>query len=183
MLLAFGLAPGAARAAEVEGVKLADSARLESGAALILNGAGLRTRVVFKVYVGALYLQQKRGTAEAVLSDGGAKRMALHLLRDVSSEQLFSALSDGLKNNHTVDQLAKVDAQIKQLEGIFGKVRAVKSGDVFHLDFVPGAGTRVSVNGESRGAIAGDDFYTALLRIWLGDRPAEADLKKALLGG
>lgn len=172
------------RAAEVEGVKLMDKVRIsESGPELVLNGAGVRTRMVFKVYVGALYLPQKRTTVEAVLGDNSARRVALHMLRDVGADQLFSALNDGLKNNNAPDQLAKIDAQIKQLEGIFAKAKAVKSGDVILLDYAPGAGTRVTVNGEAKGTIVSDEFNAALLRIWLGDKPAEASLKRAMLGG
>lgn len=170
-------------AAEVEGVKLSDNVKLgDAGPELVLNGAGVRTRVFFKVYVGALYLQQKRTTADAVLADRSGKRIAMHLLRDLSSEQLFSALNDGLKNNHTPGELAKLEPQVKQLEGIFNAVKAAKAGDVILLDYVPGSGTRVLVNNEAKGTVPGDDFNRALLRIWLGDQPADVSLKKAMLG-
>lgn len=170
-------------AAEVEGVKLADEVRVnDSGPELVLNGAGARTRVVFKVYVGALYLTQKRNTAAAILGDAGPKRVALHLLREVSAEQLFGALGDGLKNNHTPEHLAKLESQIKQLEGVFAKVKVLKSGDVVLLDYLAGNGTRVMVNGEVKGTVTSDEFFAALLRVWLGDKPAEDSLKKAMLG-
>ena len=100
-----------------------------------------------------------------MLGDAGAKRVALHMLREVSAEQLFGALNDGLKNNVPAEQLAKIDAQVKQLEGIFRNVKAAKNGDVILLDYAPGAGTRVVVNGDNKGVIAGDEFYGALLRI------------------
>lgn len=169
-------------AAEVEGVKLADKVQLD-GTNLVLNGAGVRTRVFFRVYVGALYLQQKTTGADAVLADAGAKRVAMHVMRDLTAEQLFSALKDGLAANHSPEQLAKMEPQVKQLEGIFNAVKAAKSGDVILLDYLPGAGTRVTVNQDSKGTIAGEDFYRALLRIWLGENPVDASLKKAMLGG
>jgi len=174
------LAP--AIAAEVEGVKLADKVQL-GGSELTLNGAGVRTRVFFKIYVGALYLQKKAGGSEAVLEDAGAKRIAMHLLRDLEAEQLLSALNDGLKKNHAPADLARLEPQAKQLDGIFTAVKAVKKGDVVLLDYLPGAGTRVTVRGEDRGTIPGEDFNRALLRIWLGEQPADASLKKAMLGG
>jgi hypothetical protein len=41
----------------------------------------------------------------------------------------------------------------------------------------------VLVDGAPKGKpIAGDDFYRGLLRIWLGDKPVDADLKKGMLG-
>ena len=171
-------------AAEVEGVKLADQVRLgDAGPELVLNGAGVRTRAFFRVYVGALYLQQKKNAADAVLADAGAKRVAMHLLRDLTADQLFSALNDGLKNNHAPAELAKLEPQMKQLEGIFAAVKAAKTGDAIVLDYVPGNGTRVVVNGETKGTIPGDDFNRALLRIWLGEQPADGALRKAMLGG
>ncbi len=172
------------QAAEVEGVKLSASARVtDAGPELVLNGAGVRTRVVFKIYVGALYLQQKRGAPEAIFSDAGPKRVALHMLREITADQLFGALNDGLKANHTPEQLAKLESQTREFEGIFKKTPNARSGDVILLDYLPATGTRVTINDEVKGNIAGAEFYAALLRIWLGEKPAEAGLKKALLGG
>ena len=172
------------RAAEVEGVKLADKVRVgDAGPELVLNGAGVRTRLIFKVYVGALYLQQKRTAPDAVFSDSGPKRIAMHMLREVKAEQFFSALNDGLKDNHTPEQLAKIEPQIREFEGIFKRVQIAKQGDVILLDYMPGAGTRVLVNGDAKGTLTGGEFYAALLRLWLGDKPADSDLKKAMLGG
>lgn len=182
------LLPWAAPAAELEGVKLPDNARVtEGGAELVLNGAGVRTRFMFRVYVGALYVQKKTTAANAVISDAGAKRIALYMLRELSSAQFVSALEDGLKNNHNAEELAKLDAPIKQLRAIFDAVKTAKAGDVILIDYlprsVPGSGTRITVNGAVRGTIPGEDFNRALLRIWLGDNPADSDLKKGLLGG
>lgn len=184
----LALLPWAAPAAELEGVKLPDSARVtEGGAELVLNGAGVRTRFMFRVYVGALYVQKKTTAANAVISDAGAKRIALYMLRELSSAQFVSALEDGLKNNHNAEELAKLDAPIKQLRAIFDAVKTAKAGDVILIDYlprsVPGSGTRITVNGAAKGTIAGEDFNRALLRIWLGDNPADSDLKKGLLGG
>jgi len=184
MLIGAWLSLGSSFAAEIEGVKLADKVRVsDSGPELILNGAGVRTRVFFKVYVGALYLPQKAGNTQAVLADTGSKRVAMHMLRELTAEQLFSALNDGLQNNHAPVDLAKLEPQVKQLEGIFNALKVAKNGDVILLDYLPGAGSRITVNGESKGTIPGDEFYRALLRVWLGDQPADASLKKAMLGG
>jgi hypothetical protein len=188
MIFSLALLPWAVPAAELEGVKLPDNARVtEGGAELALNGAGVRTRFMFRVYVGALYVQKKTTAANAVISDAGAKRIALYMLRELSSAQFVSALEDGLKNNHSAEELAKLDAAIKQLRAIFDAVKTAKAGDVILIDYlpssVPGSGTRITINGAAKGAIAGEDFNRALLRIWLGDNPADGDLKKGLLGG
>jgi long-chain acyl-CoA synthetase len=176
--------PLAAVAAEVEGVQVPDRVRLsDPGPELVLNGAGVRTRFFFRVYVGALYLAQKSTVARAVIDDPGAKRMALHMLRELSAEQFVGALEDGLKNNHSAAELAGLEPQVQQLRTIFDAVKTAKPGDVIYIDYLPDAGTRITVNGAVQGVIAGGDFNRALLRIWLGDDPADSDLKKGLLGG
>lgn len=172
-----------AQAAEIEGVKIADRVRVnESGPELVLNGAGVRTRFIFSVYVGALYLQQKTSVAKSVFSDLGPKRIAMHMLRDLTAEQLFNAMNDGLKANHTPEAMARFAPQIKALEDIFNAVKAAKTGDIIRLDFIPGTGTVVTVNGAVKGQVAGAEFNRALLRIWLGEQPADSDLKRAMLG-
>ncbi len=182
-LLVFGLTQSAV-AAELEGVKLPDTARVtEGGPELVLNGAGLRTRFFFRVYVGALYLTKKTTSGGAVISDAGAKRVALHMLRELSAEQFVSALEDGLKSNHSAEDLAKLDARVKQLRALFDELKTAKVGDVIHIDYLPGSGTRITVNGTAKGVIAGEDFNKALLRVWLGEQPADSDLKKGMLGG
>ena len=183
-VLVLALACGLVPAAEVEGVKVPDQARLgEAGPALVLNGAGVRTRVFFRIYVGALYLEAKKPAADAVIADPGPKRIALHLLRDLGATQLLSALRDGLTANHSAAELARLESGMKQLEGIFEAVKEVKTNDIIHLDYAPGSGTRIVVNRADKGVIPGEEFHRALLRIWLGTRPADEDLKKAMLGG
>lgn len=188
MIFILALLPLAVPAAEFEGVKLPDSVRVtDGGTELVLNGAGLRTRFMFRVYVGALYVQKKTSAASAVINDAGAKRVELHMLRDVPADQFADALEDGLKNNNAVDALAKLDAQVKQLRAVFDAVKIAKRGDVILIDYlpgsVPGSGTRITINGAVKTTIAGEDFNRALLRIWLGDKPADNDLKKGMLGG
>jgi Chalcone isomerase-like len=176
------LAP--AFAAEVEGVKLADKVTLgDAVPELTLNGAGVRTRVFFKVYVGALYLQEKTGSAEAAISGSGGKRVAMHLLRDLTAEQLFTAFKEGLADNHAPEQVAKFEPQVQQMEKIFFAIKSAKKGDAIMLDYLPRAGTRIVLNSEEKGTVTGEDFYRALLRIWLGEKPVDASLKKAMLGG
>jgi long-chain acyl-CoA synthetase len=78
--------------------------------------------------------------------------------------------------------MAAVKAQTDQLVAIMKAFKEVKEKDVVTLDFVEG-GTTVSLNGEARGTISGETFNKALTRIWLGDKPVQGDLKKAMLGG
>lgn len=184
MIFLLAWLPLAAPAAELEGIKLPDSAQVgDGGTVLVLNGAGLRTRFLFRVYVGALYLQKKNSVASAVINDAGAKRIALYMLRELSAAQFVSALEDGLKSNHGAEELTRLDAPVRQLRAIFDAVKTAKAGDVILIDYLPGSGTRITVNGGVKGTIAGEEFNRALLRIWLGENPADQDLKKGMLGG
>jgi hypothetical protein len=172
-----------AQAVEIEGVKLDPTAQV-GGAALVLNGAGVRTRAIFKVYVGGLYVPQKSNSAAALLSQKGPRRLVLTMLRNVDADSFAGPLNDGLKNNHSEAQLAGFKAQIDAMNAALKAVNEAKKGDVLHFEYLPDSGTRITVNGQPKGApIPGEDFYTAMLRIWLGDKPADGDLKKGLLGG
>ncbi len=170
----------AAFAADVGGVKLADKASV-GGQELVLNGAGIRTRAIFKVYVGSLYVPAKAGDLAGVLANG-PRRLQMNLLRDLSADQLIDALNEGLKDNNSEAELAAVKAQQAQLATIMKAFGEAKEGNVVTLDFV-GEATVVGFNGAPKGTIPGAAFNNALTRIWLGDKPVQADLKKAMLGG
>jgi hypothetical protein len=175
---------GGARAAEVAGVKLDDRLRLAPGGPeLVLNGAGIRTRAIFKVYAAGLYLTEKKGTTGEVLALAGPKRVGMTMLRDLSAQQLSEALAEGIRNNSSAAEQEALKARVDELVAIMNALGEAKKGDVILLDFLPDSGTRVTVNGQPRGKpIAGDDFYRALLRIWLGDKPVDSELKKGMLG-
>jgi len=135
---------GAAIAAEVGGVKLDDKISL-GGQELVLNGAGIRTRAIFKVYVASLYVPQKTADPVAVLAKG-PRRIQLNLLRTLSADQLADALNDGLAEANSPTELAAVKPQADQLLGILKAFKEVKEKDVVTLDFVDGA-TKVGWNG------------------------------------
>jgi len=169
-------------AADVAGVRIEDKVRL-GGSDLVLNGAGLRKRIVFKVYVGALYLPEKSGDAAKILASSGPKRVSMTLMRDLTAKQLTEALEDGVRANHTEAQLAVLRARLDTAEATMREIGSAKEGSVIGLEYAPGTGTRITVDGTPKGPpIAGEDFYAALLRVWLGDKPVDATLKKAMLG-
>lgn len=182
LLLACAAAASWAQPLEVEGVKLEATAQV-GAATLQLNGAGLRTKVFFKVYVAGLYMPQKASSATQLLTQKGARRVTISMLRNVDAESFANALNDGLRDNHSEAQFAAMKPQIDALNANLKAVGEAKKGDVIHFEYVPDAGTRVTVNGQARGSvIAGEDFFTAVLRIWLGDKPVDGNLKKGLVG-
>jgi hypothetical protein len=168
LLLSFN-----AQAAEVGGIQLDDAAHLGSSN-LVLNGAGVRSKFVFDWYVAALYLSSKKSSAAAALSDVKEKRIALYVLDDINAEDLLYSFTRGIEHNNSDDQLQALKDQRREFDLVFHKMGTANKGDIIMLDYLPGIGTRVIVN---------DAFYTALLKIWLGDDPVQNDLKLKLLGG
>jgi hypothetical protein len=169
-------------ALDLAGIHLADKVQV-GDATLQLNGAGIRTKFFFKIYVGALYLPQKQTSGEAIIEDEHEHRVALYILHELSGKKLFNAFNEAIEANHSPAELSALDKQIKQMAQIFEAVDEVKPNDIITLDYLPASGTRIIVNGTERGIIAGAPFNRALLKIWLGNNPVQDDLKKGLLGG
>jgi hypothetical protein len=172
------LVGGPAWAAAVAGIQLDDTARV-AGSELKLAGAGLRKRVFFNVYVIGLYVQDPKADP---VTQPGPKRVALHMLRDVGAETFTEALTDGIRANHNEAQVQAFEPRVKQLAATIAQIKEAKKGMTIALEW-NGATTQVLVDGKPAGSpIGGEDFYAALLRIWLGHKPVQEDLKKALLG-
>jgi len=179
LIAALAAAPGI-HAAEVAGVNVEEKIRVGSSE-LVLNGAGLRSKLFIKLYLGALYTTQKSSTPAVLIDGTGPRRMNLRLLRDIGADTLHGALEEGLQNNNSPAELEAVKAASEQFGALMKGIGKVKEGDTVALDF-SSEGVAVSLNGESRGKVAGAAFARALLKVWLGEKPADAGLKKALLG-
>lgn len=169
-----------AHALEIKGVKLAESAQV-GDSALLLNGAGIRVKLMFKVYVAGLYLTQKLNDANAVINDASNKRISMHFLRNVEADALLGGMNDGFTDNNTKAEMAAIATQMQVFRQMMTSAKEVKVGDVIVLDLTS-AGTQVSLNGKSLGNIEGEAFNRALLKVWLGSKPVDAPLKKGLLG-
>ncbi|WP_157669548.1 chalcone isomerase family protein [Chitinibacter sp. GC72] len=168
-------------AAELEGVKLADQLEL-AGQTLQLNGAGLRKKMVFDVYVAALYATSKSNDAAQLLNARTTKRMQLTMLRSVEGKALAEALREGLQDNLSASQFAAQAGRIAELEKILLETKVANKGDVINLDFIAGQGTRIQFRGQQIGSIPSDEFARDLLLIWLGSKPVQENLKARLLG-
>ncbi|KQY85294.1 MULTISPECIES: chalcone isomerase family protein [Roseateles] len=185
-LLAAGSLGGAtawAQAVEVANVKY-ESALDLAGQKLVLNGAGVRYKFVVKVYAAGLYLTQKVGTTAEVLAAPGPKRIQIHMLRDIDGNELGKLFTKGMEANAPRDEFVKSINGVLKLSEVFASRKQLNSGDQFSVDYVPGLGSTLLVNGKPVMAepIKEPEFFTALLRIWLGDKPADDNLKEALLG-
>ena len=176
-------AVASAQPVEIAGVKFPPTVQV-AGQLLQLNGAGLRTRAFFKVYAAGLYVPQRSSSAAALLAQKGPRRVAMTMLRDVDGDTLSGAVSDGLKANHTEQQLVALAKQIAMLQADLKAIGEAREGNQIQFDYTPEAGTRILVDGQQKGsAIPGPELFTAVLRNWLGEHPVDAALKQGLLGG
>jgi hypothetical protein len=172
-----------AHALRVDGMDFPDRMTL-GGQEVLLNGVGFRAVLIYKGYAAGLWLTSKASTASQVQATPGPKRLQMRMLVDVPAPEFSKAFDKGVRRNTPaaelpalVERMAKFHAQIDALQG-------VKKGDVVDLDFLPESGTTMKVNGRVRGAtIPGDDFYAALLRVFIGQRVSDDELRAGLLGG
>ncbi|WP_291012759.1 chalcone isomerase family protein [Hydrogenophaga sp.] len=172
----------AAATVEVAGVKLEDRINLV-GSPLMLNGAGIRYKAVFKVYTAGLYLSTKADTPEAVLAAPGPKRLTITMLRDIDSGELGKLFSRGMEDNMERTAFSKLIPGVLRMSQVFSDHKQLKEGETFVLDWVPGTGTVLTVKGAAQGEpFKEPEFFDALMRIWLGKKPADFRLKEALLG-
>ncbi len=166
-------------AGQVAGVDVPEQANV-AGETLVLNGAGIRKKFFVKVYVGALYLPEKTADAEQAISMPGARRVTMHFIYDeVEAEKLVNGWEEGFASNESAQSLVDLRSQLDRFNSFF---ETMKAGDQIVFDYVPATGVEVMVKGVSKGTIEGEDFMQALLRVWLGDKPADKGLRKGMLG-
>ncbi len=183
LCLAVFFAPHAtAQTVEVSGVKFNQNVAL-AGSALQLNGAGTRYKTIIRVYAAALYLPAKVNTPDDVLEATGPKRMQVVMLRDIDANQLGKLFTRGMEDNSTREQFGKTIAGTLRLADMFAARKKLVSGDQFTIDYLPGRGTAIVINGQQQGELIKEpELFNALMRIWLGKSPADMLLKNALLG-
>lgn len=168
-------------ARDVDGINIPDSFSLAGEKTpLVLNGAGYRKKFFIKVYIGALYLAQPLNRADRILDAAMPRVMLLRFVRDVSANQLADAWREGFANNQSTFEIQGLHARLGQFNTM---MHDVKAGDMLRLELLPRGDTRVWINSDLRGTVGGVDFQRALLKVWLGAKPADSDLKRALLGG
>lgn len=177
-ILLFAALPAPART--VEGVNLPDTLTLAGEKQpLVLNGAGLRTKYMFRIYVGALYTAQPVTEAGRVLDATTPRVMRMQFLRALRADQMATGWKEGFAANQSGEAMKVLAARLAQFNQLMPDV---KVNDVLQINLRPNGDTQVLLNDQPRGAVPGADFQRALLEVWLGRSPADKDLKAALLG-
>ncbi len=173
---------GRTQTTEVSGVKFPNTAQVGKSK-LTLNGAGVRFKVVLKVYAAGLYLTDKAATPEAALAAAGPQRLHIVMLRDIDANELGKLFTKGMEQNAAREEFSKSIPGILRMSDMFTNHKKLLTGDTLTVEWVPGTGTVILVNGKPEGApIKEPEFHTALMKIWLGKAPADQQLKDALLG-
>ena len=166
----------------IAGVRFEPRVQL-AGQNLLLNGTGLRAVAWFKGYAAALYLGQRSELVDQVLAPGGAKRLQIRMLLDVPVGEFVAAFHKGVDRNTPTAQHAALAERMARFDALLQPLGQVRKGDTVNLDLVPGQGMQFWLNGKQLGTpIEGEDFYAALLRIFIGDKPVDESLKSGLLG-
>lgn len=177
------LSPPAAHAAALEGQSFDDSIRM-ANTELHLNGLGLRGVMMVKGYVAGLYLPARASSLPDIAASSGPKRLQLRMMRGASPADFVDALVGGMRKNSSPAELQQLEDRIGQLTRAIQAAGAARKGDVVNFDYLPDAGTTLTLNGNVQGKpITGADFYTAILKIFIGDHPVDKKLKQGLLGG
>jgi len=184
LMLAAGVAAaGSALAAmEVAGVKVEDTVTV-GGVKLQLNGAGVRYKGPFKIYVGDLYTAQKVKSLEELMAAPGPKRVTMTFLREIEAGPFGKILTRGVEDNVPKNQLSRIVPGLIRLGDIFTVNKVLNPGDVITVDWIPGTGTVITVRGKAQGEpFKEPDFFFAMMSLWFGPSPGDWKLKDAMLG-
>lgn len=146
---------------------------------LTAQGAALRSKFFFDVYVAAFYAVGKARTPSEALALPGPKRMWFRFLRVVPKNKFIEAWQEGFANNNSAATLEQNKKLINIFLDLFDNDMA--NGDIMTVDYIPNKGTQVSLNGKVKGTISGEHFYSLVLSVWMGEHPPNQQFQKALL--
>jgi len=182
-LIALCAATGAGAAQDINGVKVEDNITV-AGTKLQLNGAGIRYKAIFKVYVGELHTTQKVTSLEELVAAPGPKRLSMTFLREIEAGPFGKLLTRGVEDNVPKNEMSKLVPGLIRMGDIFTVNKALMPGDVIHLDWIPGTGMVITAKGKVQGEpFKEPEFFKAIMSIWFGPSPADFKLKEAMLGG
>lgn len=165
-------------ALEIKSVNVPEKMSL-AGESLPLQGAGIRNKYIIDVYIGAFYAKGKITSTEQAIKALGPKRMWIRFLRDVDGDTIRQTWKEGLQSNNTEEEITQYKNLINKFIDLIDNDRT--TGDIMTLDYIPGVGTELSINGKVIGSIADEHFYPMVLNVWMGGHPPSLKFQKALL--
>ncbi len=182
MLVGFFSMASSAATVDLAGVNIPDTTEI-AGKKLVLNGAGVRYKSIFKVTVIALYLGKKSASADEVYAASGPKRVTITLLRDVDGAEIGKTFSRGLGDNTTKGQMSQLVPGLIKLGNLLSGQKRFLAGESISIDWVPEVGTTLTSKGKVLDVVFKEpEFFNGIMSIWLGPTPVDWRLKDALLG-
>ena len=105
------------------------------------------------------------------------------MLRDLTATQFVDALVESFHKNNDNADAEPLRSRLEELKASMLSIGSARKGDVINIDWLPAQGMRLTLNGKAVGKdIGGEEFYRAMMKIWLGNRPVQDSVKDALLG-
>ncbi len=154
------------------------------GQKLFINGYGMRFRFGFRVYAAALYTPTKLTKNEDVIKPTVAKRMHLVAQRDLKGDDFGKLFARGIEENMSKEDFSKIINGVIRMGNIFADAKQFAKGEVIMVDVIPGTGLVTTFRGKQQGEpIKEPEFSQAMMQIWFGKKPADEQLRVALLGG
>lgn len=179
VIISFTMVGSICEASQIEGVNVPQSISVNQQE-LILNGAGVRSKFFIKLYVGGLYLRQEDSDPQKIILADESMAIRLHIISSmITSKKMEDATREGFVNS-TKGNTGAIEEKIDKFISVFKE--KINENDIFELIYIPGRGTEIHKNNETRAVIEGLDFKEALFGIWLCDKPAQKGLKKKMLG-
>ncbi len=177
-VLAVLLMNSMAEAREVSGKNIPESMTAGDNA-LILNGAGTRTKMWMSIYAAGLYLPEKMQNAQEIISADIPMAIKIHVISGfMSAEKMENALRDGFEKS-TNGNLTPLKDRIEKF--ILAQKAELNKDDILEYVYIPGQGVSVFSKGKLTTTVEGNDFKKAVFGIWLCDDPCDEDLKEGLL--
>lgn len=135
----------------------------------------------FKVYAAALYSTSSQSEVKRWIDTGEnpqAVALTLHYFMEFTPEDFRKSGTQLIRENDAIS-FDLVKAGVDKINSLYAPV---KESDQYTILFIPGEGTKLLLNGESRGVVPGDEFGRAYLGIWLSKVSVGESFTNTLLG-
>ena len=167
-----------ASALTIKGVNFVDETTIGQKK-IYLNGVGIRKTFFKTFYACALYLPHPTSSGEKAIKVDSGKEIVLHVLMSkLSKKDIVKSWDDGFFNN-SQEKLYILQERITTFNTFFTK--DLVANDRITFRYIPGLGTTIKINNETKGTIPGSDFMQALWAIWLGTNPVDSNMKNGML--
>lgn len=167
---------------DLGGVKVDDTMTIYNNT-LVLNGAGIVANGKAPLYVAQIHCKAKFSSLGELFAIPGPKRLTLTALREVDTGPIVKLFNRSLEVTASKSDMAKLIPGLVNIGNIFKANPVLRPGQVMTIDWVPITGLVIYIGGKLQGDPAREpELFRAAMGIWMGDAPADAKVKSALLG-